>query len=78
MRHVGGEVTIEETLRELVNELPGLFSRAHRDALVSTNHIIRLQKDVQVQKGLRMHDMDELIDVSRRHLPAIRKVIRRL
>jgi hypothetical protein len=25
-----------------------------------------------------MHDVDELVDVSRRHLPAIRKVIRRL
>ena len=78
VRHVKGEVIIDETLRELEDEFPGLFSRVHRNALVSTNHIIGLEKDVQGQIGVRMHDVDELVDVSRRHLPAIRKVIRRL
>ena len=78
VRHVKGEVIIDETLRELEDEFPDLFSRIHRNALVSTNHIIGLEKDVQGQIGVRMHDVDELVDVSRRHLPAIRKVIRRL
>ena len=78
VRHVKGEVIIDETLRELEEEFPDLFSRVHRNALVSTNHIIGLEKDVQGQLGVRMHDVDELVDVSRRHLPTIRKVIRRL
>lgn len=78
VRHVKGEVIIDETLRELEGEFPDLFSRVHRNALVSTNHIIGLEKDVQGQLGVRMHDVDELVDVSRRHLPSIRKVIRRL
>ena len=78
VRHVKGEVIIDETLRELEEEFPDLFSRAHRNALVSINHIIGLAKDVQGQLGVRMNYVDELVDVSRRHLPTIRKVIRRL
>ena len=34
--------------------------------------------DYQGQFGVRTHLVDVLVDVSRRHLPAIRKVIRRL
>ena len=47
MRHVKGEVIIDETLRALKEEFPDLFSRVHRNALVSTNHIIGLEKDEQ-------------------------------
>ena len=76
--HVEGEVIFDETLRELEDEFPDLFSRVHRNALVSTNHILGLEKDVQGQIGVRMSGIEELVDVSRRHLPAIPKVIRRL
>ena len=34
VRHVGGEVIIDETLRELEEEFPDLFTRVHRNALV--------------------------------------------
>ena len=40
VRHVKGEMIIEETLRELENEFPDLFSRVRRNALVSINFII--------------------------------------
>ena len=76
--HVEGEVIVDETLLELEDEFPDLFSRVHRNALVSTNHTLGLEKDVQGQIGVRMSGIEELVDVSRRHLPAIRKVIRRL
>lgn len=78
MRHVDGEVIIDETLRELEDEFPDLFSRVHRNALVSTNHVQGLEKDSKGQFGVRMGNIEELVDVSRRHLPAIRKVLRRL
>jgi two-component system response regulator AlgR len=78
VRYTGGEVIVDETLRELEEEFPDLFSRVHRNALVTTNHIMGLEKDAKGQIGVRMSDVEELIDVSRRHLPAIRKVIRRL
>ena len=41
-------------------------------------HIVGLEKDARGQIGVRMSNIAELVDVSRRHLPAIRKVIRRL
>ena len=78
MRYIGGEVIVDETLRELEEEFPDLFSRVHRNALVTTDHIVGLEKDSKGQIGVRMSDIEELVDVSRRHLPAIRKVIRRL
>jgi two-component system response regulator AlgR len=78
VRHVDGEVIIDETLRELEDEFPDLFSRVHRNALVSTNHVQGLEKDSKGQFGVRMGNIEELVDVSRRHLPAIRKVLRRL
>ena len=78
VRHVGGEAIIDETLHELEEEFPDLFTRVHRNALVFTDHIMSLEKDAQGQIGVRMANVSELVDVSRRHLPVIRKVIRRL
>ena len=78
VRYTGGKVIVDETLRELEEEFPDLFSRVHRNTLVTTNHIMRLEKDAKGQIGVRMSDVEELTDVSRRHPPAIRKVIRRL
>ena len=78
VRHVGGEVIIDETLQELEEEFPDLFTRVHRNALVYTDHIVSLEKDASGQIGVRMSQVDKLVDVSRRHLPTIRKVIRRL
>ncbi|MEC8438443.1 MAG: LytTR family transcriptional regulator DNA-binding domain-containing protein, partial [Pseudomonadota bacterium] len=69
--HVKGEVIIDEPLRELENEFPDLFSRVNAPYHCPW-------KGVQCQIGVRMYDVDELVDMSRRHLPAIRKVIRRL
>ena len=45
VRYTGGEVIVDETLRELEEEFPDLFSRVHRNALVTTNHIMGLEKD---------------------------------
>lgn len=66
VRHVDGEVIIDETLCELEDEFQDLFSRAHRDALVSTNHVQDLEKDGKGQFGVRKGNIDELVNVSRR------------
>ena len=71
MRHVKGEVIIDETLSELDDEFPDLFSRVNAPYHWPW-------KGIQCQIGVRMYDVDERVDMSRRHLPAIRKVIRRL
>ena len=78
VRYIDGEVTVDQTLRELEEVFLDLFSRVHRNTLVTTNHIMGLEKDARGQIGVRMSDVEELIDVRRRDLPASRKVIRRL
>ena len=78
VRHAGGEVIIDETLRELEKEFADIFLRIHRNALVAKHHILGLEKSVSGQIGVRLNDIEEPVDISRRHLPGVRKVIRRL
>jgi hypothetical protein len=37
-----------------------------------------LEKSVSGQIGVRLNHIEETVDISRRHLPGVRKVIRRL
>ena len=78
VRHAGGEVIIDETLRELEHEFEDLFLRVHRNALVSKNHIVGLEKGVTGQIGVGLEDIEETVYISRRHLPGVRKIVRRL
>lgn len=73
-----GEVIVDETLRDLEEEFADLFVRVHRNALVAKNHIEGLNKDGLGQVRVAMRDTDQQIEVSRRHLPAVRKVIKSL
>ena len=78
MLHVKGEVITDETLGELKDEFPifslGFAAMPYCQPTMSWVLI----KIFQGQFGVRTHDVDEFVDVSRRHLPAIRKVIHRL
>ena len=59
-------------------EFADLFIRVHRNALVAKHHIEALVKDSDGQVGVRMRGLDEVISISRRHLPGVRKLVRRL
>ena len=78
VRHVEGEVIVDETLRELEAEFEGKFLRVHRNALVAKKYIQGLVKDDSGGMRIRMTDVEETLDISRRHLPSIRKVIKAL
>ncbi len=78
VRHGTGEVIIDETLRELEDEFSGRFLRVHRSALVAKEHIEGLVKDDNGQMCIRLRAIDDLIEVSRRHLPAVRKILKAL
>jgi len=78
VRFDGGEVIVDETLRELEEEFADLFIRVHRNALVAKQHIEALVKDAEGQAGLRLQGLDEVISISRRHLPGVRKLIKTL
>lgn len=78
VRFVGGEVIIDETLRELEQEFAGHVLRIHRNCLVATAHIERLERGGPGQSQIHLRGVDEPLDVSRRHLSAVRKLIKSL
>ena len=73
-----GSVLIEESLRSLEAEFDDLFLRIHRNALVAKKSIEALEKDKSGGHKIRLSDIDETLEVSRRHLPNIRKVMKSL
>lgn len=78
VRYAEGEVIVDETLRELEDEFEDLFLRVHRNALVARAAIESLVKDGTGQVRIRVRGTEDQVDVSRRHLPSIRKVIKQL
>lgn len=75
--HGGGEVLIEEPLKSLEAEFGERFLRVHRNALVATAAVAGLEKhDGKVL--VKLHGSERMIEVSRRNLPSVRKVIKSL
>jgi two-component system response regulator AlgR len=77
VRHAGGEVLIEDALKNLENEFAEHFFRIHRNALVSLAHLAGMQSDNEGHK-VTFRDIDDTLEISRRHLPAVRKIIKKL
>lgn len=78
VRSHNAEVIIDETLRDLEEEFSDLFIRVHRSALIALKHIEGLQKLPDGSVCARLSEIDQLIEISRRHLPAVRKTIKSL
>ena len=72
------EVIVDETLRELEHEFADVFVRVHRNALISRKHIVGLEKGVTGQIVMRLDGVAETVDISRRHLPAVRKILKNI
>lgn len=78
VRHAGGELLIDDTLKELETEFADRFVRIHRNALVSCKAIDRLARNEEGQHELYLVGQPEPLQVSRRHVSAIRKLMQRL
>jgi two-component system response regulator AlgR len=74
--HPGGMALTEESLRAIEERLPGLFLRVHRNALVAADRARELRKDPVGQYVLSLHGTAELVEVSRRHAPEVRRLLR--
>jgi len=70
------EVLIEESLKSLEQTLQNAFIRIHRNALIAESFISGLDKDTEGAHWLCLQGMENKIEVSRRHLPEIRKIIK--
>jgi two-component system response regulator AlgR len=77
VRHREGEVLIEDALKALEIEFGDRFFRIHRNALVSLEALGGMQSDNDGHL-VTFRDIDDKLEVSRRHLPGVRKIIRNL
>jgi two-component system response regulator AlgR len=78
VRHEGGEVLIDDTLRDLENEFGDKVVRIHRNALVMMDHLEGLERDTTGHYQVRMRGIDERLDVSRRHVSGLRRLVQTL
>ncbi|MGB5062507.1 MAG: LytTR family DNA-binding domain-containing protein, partial [Candidatus Competibacter sp.] len=78
VRHRHGEALIEETLKTLERDLGSRVVRAHRNALAMVTQIAGLEKTADEGVQLVFHEIPDRLEVSRRHLPAIRQCLKLL
>lgn len=78
VRHGEGEVIIDEPLRDLEEEFADQFVRVHRNALVSARFVTGLDRVAGGQYQIRLRDVEDALDVSRRHVAGVRRFIKRL
>ncbi len=75
-RHAEGELLLEESLKSLQDRYGDWFLRIHRNALVSRRHLSGLEKDPDGNPRAVLRDCEERLEISRRHLPEVRRLLR--
>lgn len=75
--HDGGKSVVNNSLVELEQEYPERFLRVHRNALVAVDRVRGLERSDGKQRVI-LGECDFRPLVSRRQLPEVRKLIRRL
>lgn len=73
--HPGGELLIDDTLKELEEEFAPELLRVHRNALVALAHVQGLERVELGQYRVRLAGVECGPLVSRRHLPAVKKML---
>lgn len=75
VRHLRGEVLIEESLNSLEERLGTPFLRIHRKVLVQTRFIEKLERGSDFQYRVRLRDLSQPLPVSHRKLSELRKLL---
>jgi two-component system, LytTR family, response regulator AlgR len=75
VRHENGEVLIDDSLRDLEDEFSERVVRIHRNALVMTDCLEGLERDARGHYQVRVRGIDERLDVSRRHVSGLRRLV---
>jgi two-component system response regulator AlgR len=76
VRHAHGEALVEESLASFEERFPGRFRRVHRNALVTPAAVQGLEKTPDGRSVLTFRGLADQVEVSRRHLPAVRAWLR--
>lgn len=78
VHHAGSEVLIEEPLKALEVEFGARFVRIHRNCLVALDKLSGLTRTVDGRVLATLERVGTELEVSRRNLPALRKLVRTL
>lgn len=78
VHHARGEVLIEESLKTLEDEFGERFVRIHRNCLVARDRLSGLVRAADGSVHARIDGVAATLEVSRRNLPALRKLVRSL
>ena len=76
VRHLGGEVLIEDALKNLETEFEDRLIRIHRNALVSTSYITGMEKNIDGRFVVSFKQIDDKLEISRRHVAEVRKFLK--
>ncbi len=76
LRTADQEYLIEESLKILEQEFARQFIRIHRNALIALDMMHGLIKNNEGHTCVSFSEIDDLLEISRRHLPEIRKKLR--
>jgi two-component system response regulator AlgR len=76
VQHQGGELLIEESLRQLEESHPDQLIRLHRNCLVPPARLLGLKILPDGRALARLDGTEHAPEVSRRNLPAVRKLLR--
>lgn len=75
--HTGGELLIDEALKDLEREFAARFLRVHRNALVALSCIESLDKLDEGRFSLRLRGRAQPVEVSRRLVAEVRERLRK-
>ncbi len=78
VHHAGNEVLIEEPLKALEVEFGDRFVRIHRNCLVALDKLAGLSRTTDGRVLAKLERVGAELEVSRRNLPALRKLVRTL
>lgn len=78
VRHLHGEVLIEEPLKALAQEFAGLTLRIHRNTLIFKKYLAGITKNSEGHQHLLLRGCDESLAISRRHLSDIKQRLKQL
>ena len=76
--HTKGDLIINQSLQDLENQHADILVRIHRRTLVAKKYIRGLEKSSDGRHYLQLEACKDRPQVSRRNLPVIRKLIRKL
>lgn len=75
-RGIDREMLLQESLKELEREFAPRFIRVHRNALVSCEHLAGLHREEDGSWSVELQGLADRTTVSRRHVAAVRKLLR--